>query len=262
MSQHQEKATIIRVRQLSDTHFRMTVHAPSIAAASRPGQFVMIRVGVGREPLLRRPFSIHQTSGNGHLQIYFRKIGKGTALLAQLKPEEEIDLFGPLGHGFDISAVKPACLVGGGLGIAPLLFLAKEICRIKKDVSRDIIVLGGRNRDELEPLVRDFEQFGLKIYCTTDNGSYGEKGFVTQILQPEKIPDGALLYSCGPEPMLERVHELCENNGWDCQVSVESVMACGMGACLGCNVPARDGRYLHVCIDGPVFNARELLWNS
>lgn len=262
MSQQQEKATIIRIRQLSDENFRLTLHAPLIAKIARPGQFVMIRTGLGKEPLLRRPFSIHQASSNGQIQIYFKNVGRGTNILAHCRENEILDVFGPLGRGYQIHLDEPACLVGGGLGIAPLLFLAKSICRQKKDMSHDVIILGGRSRVEVEPLVPDFAEFGMKILCTTDDGSYGSKGFVTDILESGKIAKNSQVYACGPEPMLKRIHDICRDWSGDCQVSVESVMACGMGACLGCNVPARDGTYAHVCIDGPVFKAEDLVWNS
>ena len=262
MSQHQEKATIIRIRQLSGDNFRLTLHAPLIAEIARPGQFVMIQTGTGKEPLLRRPFSIHQASSNGQIQIYFKNVGRGTNILAHCVVDEVLNVFGPLGRGYEIFKDQPACLVGGGLGIAPLLFLAKRLCRLKKDMTGDLIILGGRSRQEVEPLVADFEQFGIPVSCTTDDGSYGEKGFVTDILQSGKVVDSAQVYACGPDPMLGRVHEIWSEKSGGCQVSVESVMACGMGACLGCNIPARDGTYVHVCVDGPVFKAEELIWKS
>jgi len=261
MSQHQEKARIIRFEQLSDDNIRLTLHAPLIAETAKPGQFVMIKTGAGKDPLLRRPFSLHQTSSNGQIQIYFKNVGRGTSILAHSKVDEDLDVFGPLGRGFEIYLDKPACLVGGGLGIAPLLFLAKKLYRSTKDNSRDLIILGGRSRQEVEPLVEDFQQFGIAVRCITDDGSYGMKGFVTDVLKSERVVENGEVYACGPDPMLERVYEICLQKHAGCQVSVESVMACGMGACLGCNIPATDGGYLHVCIDGPVFRAEDLVWS-
>ena len=260
MSQHQEKATIIRFEQLSDDNFRLTLKAPMIAEAAKPGQFVMIRAGRGREPLLRRPFSLHQTSSNGNIQIYFKNVGRGTNILAHARVGEELDVLGPLGKGFSIRTDRPACMIGGGLGIAPLLFLVKQLCRNHTDMSRDMIILGGRSRDEVAPLVDDFEQFGIPVLCTTDDGSFGEKGLVTDVLKSGRIGSDSEIYACGPEPMLKSVYEIWRGRKGGCQVSVESVMACGMGACLGCNIPASDGSYTHVCIDGPVFNAEDLVW--
>lgn len=262
MAQHQEKATVIRVERLSTDNYRLTLHSPQIAAAARPGQFVMVQTGTGRDPLLRRPFSLHQVSEGGRLQLYFKTVGRGTDILAHLCVDETVDLFGPLGRGFQLHGERPACLIGGGLGIAPLLFLVKELCRLQRDFSRDLVILGGRSADEVEPLVEDFRQFGLPVCCTTDDGSFGRQGLVTELLVSEQVASGSAVYGCGPDPMLARVHQICLSRQFSCQVSVESVMACGMGACLGCNRSAAGGGYLHVCIDGPVFRSEELAWSS
>ncbi len=262
MSQHQEKARIIRFEQLSDLNIRITLEAPLIAGSAEAGQFVMIRTGVGQDPLLRRPFSLHQTSSSGQVQIYFKNVGRGTNILSHAKVGEVMDLFGPLGRGFRIEEYRPACLVGGGLGIAPMLFLAKQISSSGRDHSRDLIILGGRTRGDVEPLVEDFKQFGLALHCATDDGSYGIKGFVTDILRSEQLAENTEIYGCGPNNMLEVLHDFCRSRKLGCQISVESVMACGMGACLGCNIEASKGDYVHVCIDGPVFRAEDLAWNS
>ena len=262
MSQHQEKARIIRFEQLSEHNVRLTLESPLIVESAEPGQFVMIRAGGSQDPLLRRPFSLHQSSSNGQIQIYFKNVGRGTDILAHCKVDETLDVFGPLGRGFQVDKDKPACLVGGGLGIAPMLFLAKKISSLGKDHSRDLIILGGRTRGDVEPLVDDFKQFGLALHCATDDGSYGIKGFVTEILQSEQLAANTQVYGCGPDNMLEVMHRFCSERQIDCQVSVESVMACGMGACLGCNIEAANKDYVHVCIDGPVFNSEDLAWNS
>jgi dihydroorotate dehydrogenase electron transfer subunit len=243
MSQYQENATITRYEQLSQDNIRLTLQADNIAAAAKPGQFVMIRTTTAKDPILRRPFSIHQTSTNGRIQILFKVLGRGTELLAHAREGEQLSVFGPLGRGFNIKTDRPACIVGGGMGIAPMLFLAKRISRLKSSVASDFILFGGRTRPEVEPLSKDFRQFGMHYHEATDDGSYGEKGFVTQLIQ-----------------RLKQLHIYCQVKGLECQVSVESVMACGMGACLGCNIPAKDGGYVHVCYEGPVFNAEELKW--
>ena len=260
MSQYQENATIIRFEQLSQENIRLTLQTDNIAKAAKPGQFVMIRTTMAMDPMLRRPFSIHQTSSSGRIQILFKVAGRGTELLAHAREGEKLSVFGPLGHGFDIHTDRPACIVGGGMGIAPMLFLAKRLCRIKKGVSSDIIIFGGRTREEVEPLSKDFRQFGMSYHEATDDGSYGEKGFVTQLIQRLKPVPGTVVYACGPESMLEQLHIYCQVKGLECQVSVESVMDCGMGACLGCNIPAKNGEYVHVCYEGPVFNAEDLAW--
>ena len=260
MSQYQENATITRYERLSQDNIRLTLQTDHIAAAANPGQFVMIRSSTARDPLLRRPFSIHQADTDGEMQILFKIVGRGTELLANVREGEQLSVFGPLGHGFDVRADRPACIVGGGMGIAPMLFLAKRIGQLKNSVAFDFILFGGRTRQEVEPLSADFRQLGMRLYESTDDGSYGEHGFVTQLIQRLKPVQGSVVYACGPESMLEQIHIYCQVKGLECQVSVESVMACGMGACLGCNIPAKNGGYVHVCYEGPVFNAEELAW--
>ncbi len=261
MSQYQENATVTRVEQFTSENYRLTLHSPQIAEKARPGQFVMIRTGLGQDPLLRRPFSIHQTSNEGIIQIYFKVVGRGTDILARVKIDEIVSIFGPLGRGYRLEEKKRSIIVGGGLGIAPLLFLAKENCKRKKDCFDDVIILGGRNKAELEPLLDDFKKFGLALFTATDDGSLGHHGFVTEIFESLEIRKGDRVYSCGPEPMLTRLSDLCKKRSVVCEVSVESIMACGMGACLGCSRIGKDGKYTHVCLNGPVYNAEELVWN-
>jgi dihydroorotate dehydrogenase electron transfer subunit len=260
MSQYQEKATVTLVEQFSENNYRLTLDCPQIAGCAKPGQFVMIRTGVAKDPLLRRPFSIHQTTAEGKIQIYFKVVGRGTYILAHVKKGEELSVLGPLGKGYHINKRSPSVIVGGGLGIAPLLFLAKENCRLKQDCSEDLLILGARGKSEIEPLLDDFSQFGLQILTATDDGSLGYHGFVIDLMKSITLPTGCSVYSCGPEPMMAGVSALCKSMGISCQVSVESVMACGMGACLGCSRPAKNGTYTHVCLNGPVYNAEDLVW--
>ena len=261
MSQYQENATVTRVEQLSEKNYRLTFEAPLIAEATRPGQFVMIRTSIGKDPLLRRPFSVHQVLNKGLVQIYFKQVGRGTSILAHVKIGEKFSLFGPLGRGFKLSHDKPAVLVGGGLGIAPLLLLLKENCRLKKNCDKDLVILGGRSREEVEPLLADFKEYGVTIRTSTDDGSMGHHGYVTEILKSITLPENSTVYACGPEAMMAGVAGICAEAQVACQVSVESVMACGMGACLGCSRPDKTGSYTHVCLNGPVFDAEKLEWN-
>ncbi|MFW2368287.1 MAG: dihydroorotate dehydrogenase electron transfer subunit [Desulforhopalus sp.] len=262
MSQYQEKATVTRVEQFSDVLYRLTFDSPLITANAKPGQFVMVRTGLGKDPLLRRPFSIHQANKDGRLQLYFKVVGRGTDILSRVKEGETVSIFGPLGNGFRIDPLTPSVIVGGGLGIAPLLFLVKENCRAKKVIADDIILLGARQKVELEPLLHDFKQFGISILTATDDGSHGHHGFITEVFDSLTFRSGTKVYCCGPEPMMDGVRALCKPRGLACQVSVESVMACGMGACLGCSKPAINGNYTHVCVNGPVYDAEELVWNT
>ncbi len=261
MPQYQIKTKVTRVERLSEENMRLTLEAPEIAKVAKPGQFVMIKASLGSDPLLRRPFSIHQVDSAGHIQIYFKIVGKGTELLAHVRKGEEVPVLGPLGRGFKLDPDVPVYLIGGGLGIAPLLFLNKRLCRIKKGCATDTLILGGRTAGDVEPLVEDFQQIGMRIVCTTDDGTYGIQGNVMDILKNESIPSNGMVMCCGPEPMMAAVTRFCTERGIACQVSVESVMACGMGACLGCNRESKDGGYVHVCLDGPVFDGGDLEWN-
>lgn len=262
MAQYQENAIVTRVEQLSPENFRISFNSPDIAADSRPGQFVMVRSSEGTDPLLRRPFSIHQIDANGDVQIYFKVVGKGTHLMSQFSPGEKISLLGPLGKGFEMKKGKPACLVGGGLGIAPLLLLTASLTEKYTDPENITVILGGRTKEEVEPLVGDFEKYGVKVLPATDDGSFGVKGFVTTILESQNLPAESMVYTCGPEAMMARVYGMSKEMGLACQVSVEKEMACGMGACLGCCKTKSDGDYTHVCINGPVYYGEELQWDK
>lgn len=260
MPQYQENATVVRVERFAFGNCRLTLLSPQVASVAHPGQFVMLKAGLGRDPLLRRPFSLHQVVSGGIIQIYFKVVGKGTKILAELNEHQQLSVLGPLGRGFRVDAAKPAVIVAGGLGIAPMLFLGGELCRRRAATGEDLLLLGARQRGELEPLLSDFRELGIRLLCSSDDGSFGRPGFVTDLLQTEKIAEESLVYACGPEPMLARTVAICRSKALTCQVSVETSMACGMGACLGCNRHGADGGYTHVCLDGPVYDAEELLW--
>jgi len=265
MSQFQQKVEVVLAERITGDVVRLTLSAPEIAAVARPGQFVMVQTTPGMDPLLRRPFSIHQISSDGRLQILFKVVGKGTQWLARIRAGEHLSVLGPLGNGFAVGAPEMACLIGGGMGIAPMLFLASHflhVSRSKKDsLVLPKVILGARNREELEPLVRDFQNLGVEVLAATDDGSFGHHGLVTDVLQKINLSPLFTVYCCGPRPMMAAISHLCRQENRACQVSVETVMACGMGACLGCAVPLKDGGYAHACSDGPVFAAERLLWS-
>ncbi len=261
MSQFQKKVELVRSEVIARDVVRLTFNALEIATAALPGQFVMIQIGSGKDPLLRRPFSIHQTSSEGYLQILFKVVGRGTELLAQYRVGEQLSLLGPLGKGFVLGEPSKACLVGGGMGIAPMLFLASRFQQLTTQGVVPKVILGARNREELLPLIGDFEALGLEVLAATDDGSLGHHGLVTDVLKIINLGSDFTVFSCGPRPMMAAIHHLCLKEDIRCQVSVESAMACGMGACLGCAVPLKAGGYAHACSDGPVFEAGELLWS-
>ncbi len=261
MSQFQQNVELIQSEVVAAGIVRLTLNAPDIAAAAVPGQFVMVQTAPGLDPLLRRPFSIHQVSSEGLLQILFKVVGRGTERLAQCRAGEQLSLLGPLGNGFVLGESCNACLVGGGMGIAPMLFLASRFLQQSHSGVTPRVILGARNGEELVPLMGDFLDLGIEVLAATDDGSFGHHGLVTDVLKTLNLTSQSTVYSCGPKPMMGAIHHLCQKENIPCQVSVETVMACGMGACLGCAVPLKAGGYAHACSDGPVFEAGELLWS-
>lgn len=259
MAEFQEKSTVTLREVLTPDVIRLTLLAPKIAAAALPGQFVMVRVGDCLDPLLRRPYSIHRVAADGTLSLLFKIIGKGTRLLAGINPGATVDLIGPLGNGFNLDPRGSFCMIGGGMGIAPLYFLAQKFCQTEYRGNNQPVLLGAQSQAELLLLAEEFSELGYSVLTATDDGSLGHQGFVTELL------DGILLqvkqvYACGPIPMMRKVALKCRDAGVACQVSLETHMACGLGACLGCTFPASGGGYKHVCKDGPVLSAEEVVW--
>jgi dihydroorotate dehydrogenase electron transfer subunit len=259
---YQRKAEVIKSEQLTRDIFRLTLLSPEIAAAARPGQFVMLRVTeTGFDPLLRRPFSIYQANSNGLLQLLYKVVGKGTRIMAGLHPGRLVDLVGPLGNGFSTEERNYSCLIGGGMGAAPLFFLATWLLR--QGETAPLVLIGARNEEELRAVVADFQELDLRVVKATDDGSAGHPGYVIDLLVEELAGNSKPrhIYSCGPYPMLRAVSQLCHLHKLPCQVSLETMMACGISACLGCAIlKAHLDGYLHVCKDGPVFDAGQIAW--
>ena len=253
----QQKSQILSIRQIHGDYYQLQLRCKNGFEKAIPGQFVMIRLSDNYYPLLRRPFSIHNLykheDGDYCVELLFKVIGKGTLALSQCLSNQWIDILGPIGNGFCYNdSLKNALLVSGGIGVAPMLFLAK--CLLDNGTLCHVIN-GGRTADDV--LCTDiFQALGIDVSICTDDGSAGTKGFVTDKLEmhiKKQMPD--IIYTCGPQPMLSKVSEIAEKNSVACQVSLESHMACGMGACLGCAVQSKDlhKTYYHVCVDGPVF---------
>ncbi len=259
-SQFLETGTVIENKEVGPDTWRMKIRSPQVGGSALPGQFVMVSVAHDTtDPLLRRPLSIHQVEDDV-VTLLYRMVGKGTKLMALMKKGADISLLGPLGKGFQIRSASHHCLVGGGLGVAPLLFLGSEIKRLFPQDKLSIL-LGGRSGNELLVL-EDFQRLGTTLLAT-DDGSLGMHGLVTDLLAQEIQMPATVVYTCGPSPMMQGVARLARERNWTCQISLETMMACGMGACLGCTVQ-RSGfdetekKYVHVCKDGPVFEAGEI----
>ncbi len=244
----------ILLQQPLDAHTHLLrLGARQIAREVQPGQFVHIKQISSGNSLLRHPFGVAATDlKNGTVDIIYREIGAFTRTLTTLSSNDTLSVLGPLGHGFDVTCHR-ALLVGGGTGLAPLLFLASLLGPQKADV-----LMGGRTKSELfwQNLYRPFV---AKIFVTTDDGSCGTRGTVMAAL-PSLLTQGYdRVYTCGPSPMMQAVAGACAAQKIPCQVSLERYMACGLGACLSCTCKGREKR-LKVCTDGPVFWAQEVEW--
>lgn len=256
MSKTVVQAVVVEHREIGCHVKEMTFHAPAIASQAVCGQFVHMKIAAGTavDPLLRRPISIAGVDRHaGTVRIIYRIAGRGTALLASLEKGNIVDCMGPLGRGFDLSCQRPL-LVGGGIGLAPLVFLASSLCPKPMEV-----LMGGRTKEEMFwPEL--FAGLCQNIHVTTDDGSLGTQGFTVDIL-PELIRRGGYdrIYTCGPEPMMKGVASIAAALSVPCQVSLEEHMACGVGACLSCTCAGQDGKRRKICSDGPVFWAEEVL---
>lgn len=256
-----EKYPVIEQNWLNETYFKIRILAGDMAENAIPGQFVNVRVNQTHDPLLRRPFSIYLASAEeGWIELLVKRVGRGTELLSQLKVGDQIDVLGPLGRGFDIAKVETAILVGGGIGIAPLVFLARDLSIFPKNI---YFFQGFQNKTEVCCL-EDLASLNVVPVVTTDDGSYGKKGLVTetvrQFLKTREIQTGIEIFACGPEPMLKELSNIADEYNLNAQFSLETRMACGIGACMGCAIPTFDGEnYKLVCKDGPVFKNHEVL---
>ena len=236
--------------------YSFTISCPEVAEAAVPGQFVHIRA---KGFTLRRPISICGIDKEkGTLRIVFEIRGQGTEEIAKLNKGDLIDMLVPLGHGFTVKPdAEKVILIGGGIGTPPMLPLAKIY-------GEKAVAISGFRNSSAAILQDDFKAAGAEVILCTDDGSAGIHGFVTQPLKELAEKGGiSAVYACGPMPMLKGVAAICKENGIFCEISLEERMACGIGACLGCacRTKRNDEEYFaHVCKDGPVFNAEEVLW--
>lgn len=272
----QFKAMVLSNVEVSPAYFRMRMTAPPSVTQSSAGQFVMVKVNPAIDPLLRRPFGIFDLGTfdteftdcgkQSYLEILYKVVGKGTAMLSTLHQGDHLDILGPLGKGFmSGNPDGEKLLVGGGVGLAPLYYLAKEM--VKDDLKVNLFA-GGRNKEDVL-CITEFERLGVETYVATDDGTLGARGLVTEVFEEQlaKVKSGATIFACGPYPMLRAVALLAEKYMVPCQVSLEAYMACGVGACLGCVVKGKKHTdatpdYRCVCKDGPVFDSTDLLWSQ
>ncbi len=243
---------LVEKHRLTETIYDFRLQNAELAALCRPGQFAHLLVP-GKT--LRRPISICDVDGD-IIRLVFEIRGDGTRILSETETGESINMICPLGNGFDVPEDKRIVFIGGGIGVPPMLYSAKQ-------AGGNAVVINGFRDKSAVILSEDFRKLGCRFFETTDNGSYGLKGFVTDPLM-EVIDECDMICACGPAPMLRNIAKAAKEHGKECFVSLEQRMACGVGACLGCavGINREDGSltYKHVCKDGPVFRAEEVAW--
>ncbi len=253
-----EYAEILINDKIADDIYSMTLFSPFIAKEAKAGQFVEVYTGLG-EHILPRPISISEIdSQNGKITLVYQIVGKGTEYFSKCPIGDLIKIMGPCGNGFEIKKnAKKHILVGGGIGIPPLVQLCRDI------KGKAVVFLGAKSN----PVLTDkFRKLGAEVYIASDDGSIGFKGNVVELMKEIK-PEGDMVYSCGPKIMLKFLAQWAKENNIPVQVSMEERMACGIGACVGCAVKIRkkgesDWQNLKVCKDGPVFMGDEVMWDE
>lgn len=257
----QLKVRISENKKLHGAYFKLSFDAPFIAREVKPGQFLEIRISDGPEPFLRKPLGIHSVKGK-LIGVLYEIVGKGTQILGKKKPGQVLDIIGPLGNGFEYSlpvrrfASSPV-LVAGGIGVAPLVFLAEKLRNRKA-----VVFIGAKTKKDIL-CEKEFRKLGYEVKIATDDGSKGYKGFVTDLLRSllanRQTGKPATIYACGPKVMMKEAARTAARHKIPCQVLLEEYMACGVGVCLGCAVKTKSG-YKMVCKDGPVFDSKEVIW--
>ena len=250
-------APVISNDEVCPNVFLLRLQAPDVAAEARAGQYVMVRCGEGHELVLRRPLSIHRTSADGSLDLLFAVVGRGTDWLARRAEGDILSLLGPLGNHFDIHpGSRSLLLAAGGIGVAPLVALAEEAKASGRSVR---LLVGCGTASDVYP--ERLLPAGVETVIATEDCSLGEAGMVTDQL-PRYVPNADQIFACGPLPMYRRMSEMGSLFGSRrVQVTLEAVLGCGVGACLGCSIETRNGRKL-VCRDGPVFDLGEVVWDK
>jgi len=273
MSPLQIDARIISNEKVEKNYYLLKLEVPSSFKDAQPGQFVHIKVSdADSGVLLRRPLSIHKLITNKTrknakgfiLKIIYEVKGRGTLLLSKKSANETLNILGPLGQGFkfdETSTDKINIFVAGGMGIAPLVFLIDSMCKIKGR-SNNIVLIGAANKNKI--LCQMYlKELGCDVKIATEDGSAGFKGTALKLLENKVLPSvdikNSQVYACGPKGMLASITKICMIKKIPLQVSLEEFMGCGIGACLGCAIQTKSG-FKRVCHDGPVFDAKDIVW--
>lgn len=287
----QKKIRVLSNVKVKEDCFKLSLKSAILSKKSAPGQFVHIRLGNKSNPLLRRPFSIHRVKNQNCIEILYKVVGQGTEILSKKCPGEYLDIIGPLGRGFNfplhIAHDTLHILVAGGMGIAPLVFLAQRLREQNtKQIKRKITVIIGAKTAGAIFCVDELKKLLCEVKIATDDGSRGFKGSACACLDKllSTIPSrnigashrhfggnyqSSTVYACGPWDMLKEINRCTHKRDITAEVSLENFMGCGIGACLGCAIKTKSQkgqsssayRYSCVCKDGPVFPASEIVWN-
>lgn len=254
-------ATVLENEEIIPGHRVLICRAPEIAMGASPGHFINVLASGTYQSILRKPFSIFRAdSQGGTIAMLYQVWGATTLGMARKGPGDIVDLVGPLGgRVFEADDRRNAfhIMVGGGYGVPPLVFLAERLKAENPD-AEILFIVGARRKDLLlcEP---DLLMLGVEFAPSTEDGSHGTHGRVTDVLM-RRLTSNAAVYCCGPTPMMRAVGDLCTAEGVPCQVSVEVPMPCGVGVCMGCVLDLADGRRVRSCTEGPVFPAKEVVW--
>lgn len=255
-SRLQDIYKVVSNEKLCPQFYRLCIDAPPIVEIVRPGQFIHIRTSEGLEPFFRRPFSVYRAKK--HVEIFYEVVGPGTRLLSQMAKGDDIDVLGPVGTPFVLPPVKikQVVMVAGGIGIAPFMILSDLL----KNKNYELVLLyGGRTRGHVYPM-KEFKANGCKVSVATDDGSVGLKGRVSTLFSKiDNNPETTFMYTCGPNPMMAAVQAFARKHRLRGQAACEEIMACALGACLGCSIKTTKG-YKTVCCDGPVFDLDEVVF--
>lgn len=283
---------VVLNERLTQDCWRMILEAPRIASDIKPGQFINIKIGRTNDPFLRRPFSVFRVANGDKdaagIEIVYKVVGRGTRLMTHLNRGDELDIIGPLGHGFEWYRDKRVhILLGGGTGSTCLFMLGEEISKAARQNGFELnILLGALNKQDLL-LEKEFSTLAANVLVSTDDGSYGYHGSITEMLKHaidlKRISSDCAIYASGPEPMLKALVPICNEYGISAQVSIERHMMCGLGACLVCVckvnkkgvlryrniesshiqlIPEEEFGYGLVCKDGPVFHIEEIMFDE
>ena len=273
---HETVSVIENVRMATDT-FRIRFGCPEIASRVVPGQFVMLRLANCNDPLLGRPLALYDvvpdSEGRPHfVDVVYLVVGKMTRLLSEFRPGSRLEVWGPLGNGFPPLPAEHLVMVAGGIGQTPFLSLAREYLgqhtygqppRHVQRAHRVTLCYGARSAEYLA-CVNDFRHAGVEVHVSTDDGSHGHHGFVTDLIRPvvDRSAWPCRIVCCGPEPMMQATAKIAADLELSCQVSLESPMACGIGICFSCVKKIRDAAggwdYRRTCVEGPVFDAGDV----